>query len=66
LHPRADKQSRFFSSFLEKARLVDIEPVKLSPTWRNFRTGNEEVEKRLDRFLIFEALLNLGSSFRSG
>jgi hypothetical protein len=66
MHPREDKQSGFFLSLLEKARLVDIEPVKLSPTWRNFRTGNEEVAKILDRFLISEALLNLGSSFRSG
>jgi hypothetical protein len=45
---------------------VDVEPVKLSPTWRNFRTGDEEVAKILDRFLVSEALLNLGSNFRSG
>jgi len=44
---------------------VDIEPVKLSPTWRNFRTGDEEVAKILDRFLVSEALLNLSSNFRS-
>jgi hypothetical protein len=64
VHPRADKQSNFFLSFLENSRLVDIEPVKLSPTWRNFRTGDEEVAKILDHFLVSEASLNLGSNFR--
>ena len=66
MHPRADKQSGFFLFLLENSRLVDIEPVKLSPTWRNFKTGDEEVGKRLDRFLVYEALLNLGSNFRIG
>jgi hypothetical protein len=63
-HPRVDRKSVFFQSFFEKANLVDIEPVKLSPTWRNFRTGDEEVAKRLDRFLVSEALLNLGTNFQ--
>jgi hypothetical protein len=39
--------------------------VKLSPTWRNFRTGDEEVAKILDPFLVSEALLDLGSSFKA-
>jgi hypothetical protein len=66
VHPRADKQSGFFLSLLENSRLVDIEPMKLSPTWKNFKIGDEEVAKRLDRFLVSEALLNLGSNFRIG
>jgi len=44
-HPRVNRQSGFFLSLLEKARLVDIEHVKLSPTWRNFKTGDEDVAK---------------------
>jgi exonuclease III len=65
-HPRADRKRLFFQAFFEKANLVDIEPVKLSPTWQNFRTGEEEVAKRLDLFLVSEALLNSGALFRSG
>jgi len=63
-HPREYKQSNFFLSFLENSRLMDIEPMNLSPTWRNFRTGDEEVEKILDHFLFFESIMDLGSSFR--
>jgi hypothetical protein len=64
-HPRADMK-RLFQDFFEKAKLVDIEPVKLSPTWRNFRTEEEEVAKRLECFLVSEALLNSRASFRFG
>jgi hypothetical protein len=67
-NPRVDSQSGFFLSFMEKHHLVDIEPVKLMPTWHNFRTDKEAVAKRLDRFMatfklsngceIFELLMN--------
>lgn len=30
-----------FRSFLEEVHLVDVEPVKLTPTWCNFRTGSQ-------------------------
>jgi hypothetical protein len=66
VHPMEEKKSDFFLCFLEKERLVDIEPVKLSPTWRNFRTGDEEVAKILDLFLVSKSLLNMDSNFRSG
>jgi hypothetical protein len=49
---REDQQGGFFQSFLEKLHLVDLEPTKITPTWRNLRTGNEAVAKRLDIFLV--------------
>jgi hypothetical protein len=45
---------------MEAKILVNLEIVKLSPTWRNFRSGNDVVAKRLDRFLIFEKILDMG------
>jgi hypothetical protein len=47
-NPREDRHKGFFLSFLEAESLVDLEPVKLSPTWRNFRMGIDVVAKRLD------------------
>jgi hypothetical protein len=52
-----DSQSGFFLSFMEKHHLVDIEPIKLVPTWHNFRTDKEEVAKSLDRFMANEVFM---------
>ena len=37
---------------------MDIEPVKLRPTWRNNRCGEARVAKRIDHFLIAEQLVD--------
>jgi len=37
---------------IREARLLDIEIIKLMPTWRNNRVGEVGISKRLDRFLI--------------
>jgi len=37
--------------------LTDIKPSCLAPTWRNGRSGNEAIARRLDRFLVAEAYL---------
>jgi hypothetical protein len=42
---------------MEKHKLDDIEPLKMTPTWRNGRSGEDVVAKRLDRFLVSEDLL---------
>lgn len=31
---------------------MDVESMKLVPTWRNFRKGRDGILKRLNRFLI--------------
>lgn len=64
-NPREDRQKGFFLSFMEAESLVDLEPVKFSPTWRNFRTGNDVVDKRLDCFLISEKLMDMGLIFKA-
>jgi hypothetical protein len=52
-----DKLAHFFVDKLESTRLVDVEPIKLSLTWSNNRSGEEGVSKRLDRFLVHHKLL---------
>jgi hypothetical protein len=42
---------------LDDAGLSDTEPVKLKPTWRNKRVGDDRTAKRLDRFLVSEPLI---------
>ena len=44
----------FFAHWIENHHLVDLEPPKLSQTWRNGRKGDDLVTKRLDRFFIVE------------
>lgn len=44
---------------------MDISGGSLIPTWKNGRNNENYVGKRLDRFLIVEALLNLFICFRS-
>ena len=37
--------------------ILDIELVKLNPTWTNKRIGNVRISKRLDRFLVSEDIM---------
>jgi len=39
--------------------LLDITPRKINPTWRNIRTWEERVAKRIDLFLVAEALMEV-------
>jgi exonuclease III len=56
-HARADPLTGYFTQKLVDCNLLDIEPVKLKPTWRNNRVGEDSVAKRLDRFLLTDTLL---------
>lgn len=49
-----DPLSHFFKSHLSQLDLFDLEPVKLNPTWRNRRSGEDQIAKRLDRFIVEE------------
>ena len=44
--------TEYFSQKLIERNWLDIEPVKLKPTWHNNRCGDGRVAKRLDCFLI--------------
>eukprot|EP00253_Pinus_taeda_P006494 PITA_06494 len=53
---REDPLSVFFLNMFSVNNLIDINLLKLKPTWRNRRTGDARVAKRLDRFLINDEL----------
>jgi hypothetical protein len=49
---RLDPLSDYFNHILSEKGLVDIVPIKLIPSWRNKRVGEEYIAKILDWFLI--------------
>jgi len=50
--------STFFYQLIESHHLIEIDVVKLHPTWRNHRTGEEAIAQRSDHFFLKEALLD--------
>jgi hypothetical protein len=56
-HARADPLAGYFTQKIVECNLLDIEPTKLKPTWRNNRVGEDSIAKRLDHFLIVDSLL---------
>lgn len=57
--PRAqDNQlAGYFVQKLHECHLIDIDPIKLKPTWTNKRAREYKVANRLDHFLISQGLL---------
>ena len=55
---RHDGLGFFFVALFESKELIDLQPLKLTPTWRNNRSGEQAISKRLDRFLLSENLLS--------
>ena len=49
-HMTQDLLCNYFNIFFESHKLVDIEPLKLVPTWRKFRNQKYAISKCLDRF----------------
>jgi hypothetical protein len=64
-HARVDPLHLYFSQLIQVEGLVDVEPLKLLPTWRNGRGGQDYIAKRLDRFLISEDLALSGFRYRT-
>ena len=53
-----DSLAGYFVQKLAEKGLLDIEPVKIKPTWRNNRSGEARVAKRIDRFLVAKSLVD--------
>ena len=47
-----DGLGSFFVALFESKELVDLQPLKLTPTRRNNRSGEQAISKRLDRFFL--------------
>lgn len=54
---RVDELSDFFRHRLSQVGVTDVPPIKMTPTWRNRRMGEDFIAKRLDLFLIVDPLL---------
>jgi hypothetical protein len=48
----------FFKGLFDSNHLIDVRPSRLTPTWRNGRSGSAEIARRLDRFLVAENILS--------
>jgi hypothetical protein len=51
---------------MDEHNLLDIEPTKFKPSWRNNRVGEDNIAKRLDRFLIKDTLLEKSFQLNNG
>jgi hypothetical protein len=54
---RVDSLAQVFTHLFAQKGLIDIESVKLRPTWSNRWVGAYRVAKRLDRFMLAEDLV---------
>jgi hypothetical protein len=55
-HARSDLLILFTQKLAAK-NLINVEPSKLNPTWRNKRVGEDQVDKRIDRFVACRKIL---------
>ena len=60
-----DPLAAYFRTLFGKSNLVDVQPAELVPTWRDRRTGTQNIQKRLDRMYVSEALLVDSVRYRS-
>jgi hypothetical protein len=54
-----------FKDLFTKKQLVDILPTNVVPTWRNGRTSQNEISKRLDMFYVSEDLISTIARYMS-
>jgi len=59
-----DPLMHFFNSMLRESNLIDLRPIDNGPTWRNGRSSDQGISKRLDRFLMVESLSHVFQRFR--
>ena len=60
-----DPLANYFRENFENAKLFDVVPSVMVPTWSNGRIGNASIAKRIDRFLMSEGLHDIMGRFRS-
>ena len=58
-HARADLLTDYFTQTLVERNWLDIEPIKLKPTWKNNRCGEGRVAKRLDQILVTKRVVDI-------
>lgn len=61
---KEDPLSDFFLNAFSSHNLIKANMIKLKPAWRNHRTGEARLAKRLDRFFLSEDLASKIPVFR--
>ena len=59
-----DPLGPFFTKLFSDHQLADVAPTCAGPTWRNGRSGDEGICKKLDRFLLSFNLVSLLTKHR--
>jgi exonuclease III len=62
---KLDSDSGKFQALIDQLNLVDIENSNGTYTWSNRRSGAQHIACRLDRFLISEEIMELGTQLES-
>ena len=57
-HAHANLLTDYSTWNLVERNWLDIEPIKLKPTWKNNRCGDGRVSKRMDYFLVTENMVD--------
>ena len=60
-----EEECNIFHETIEYLGLVDITPGVGWFTWNNKSTGDRHIASKLDRFLVSESVINLGSEIHS-
>jgi len=55
---KANSLPVFFFHHLPSSNLIDLHHIRMKPTWRNHRVGDDRVEKHIYMFLIVNALMS--------
>jgi endonuclease/exonuclease/phosphatase family metal-dependent hydrolase len=55
----------YYSDVFSSKNLIDIKAPKMMPTWRNGRTGQQAIARRLDRVMVSEELLTKIGIYRT-
>ena len=53
-----DALANYFNSLFDQKELIDLQPNRIEPKWRNNRGGDARISNRIDRFLVAEHLMD--------
>ena len=62
---RLDKESMIFWNTIEEMGMVNINLVEEVYTWNNRRGGERHISSHLNKYLISESILDIGSKLSS-
>jgi len=55
---RLDPLLDFFTNLMMANTLLNVDPIKIRPNWRNIRVKEDRIAKRIDFFLVSESFVD--------